>query len=104
MRAEIRRKEYQREDNKKLVAQERIMRANVACDERVENKRFIRRLQQVIHVNSNFKHTALAILFVCSTFVDVCQMYLVHVCFCLLVCLFVCCESRRRWNEKWKRR
>ena len=47
MRAENRRKEYQREDNKKLVAQERIMRANVACAERVENKRFTRRLQQV---------------------------------------------------------
>lgn len=47
MRAENRRKEYQREDNKRLVAQERMMRANVACDERVENKRFIRRLQQV---------------------------------------------------------
>lgn len=47
MRAENRRKEYQREDNKRLVSQERMMRANVACDERVENKRFIRRLQQV---------------------------------------------------------
>ena len=47
MRAENRRKEYQREDNKRLVAQERMMRANVACEERVENKRFIRRLQQV---------------------------------------------------------
>lgn len=47
MRAENRKKEYQREDNKRLVAQERMMHANVACDERVENKRFIRRLQQV---------------------------------------------------------
>lgn len=50
MRVENRRKEYQREDNKKLVAQERMMRANVACDERVENKRFIRRMQQVRRV------------------------------------------------------
>lgn len=47
MRAENRRKEYQREDNKKLVAREKVMLANVASEERVENKRFIRRLQQV---------------------------------------------------------
>ena len=76
MRAENRRKEYQREDNKKLVAQERMMRANVACDERVENKRFIRRLQQVkkehqhIHVHTHtqlsypFCRAAIAIIFV----------------------------------------
>lgn len=57
MRAENRRKEYQREDNKKLVAQERMMRANVACDERVENKRFIRRLQQVKHLPQNIAGT-----------------------------------------------
>lgn len=46
MRAENRRREYEREDNKRLVARERLMRANVAADERVENKRFARRLQQ----------------------------------------------------------
>ena len=47
MRAENRRREYQREDHKRLVAQDRMLRANLACDERVENKRFIRRVQQV---------------------------------------------------------
>ena len=46
MRAENRRREYERDDNKRLVARERLMRANVAADERVENKRFVRRLQQ----------------------------------------------------------
>lgn len=47
MRAENRKREYQREDHKRLVAQDRMLRANLACDERVENKRFIRRVQQV---------------------------------------------------------
>lgn len=77
MRADNRRKEYQREDNKRLVAQERMMRANVACEERVENKRFIRRLQQVRIIPH--KHVY------------------------LLVCLFVCCEGRRKWRGIWKR-
>ena len=48
LRAENRRKEYEREDNKRLVAQDHMLRVNVACDERVENKRFIRRVEQVI--------------------------------------------------------
>ena len=39
MRAENRRKEYQRDDQMKLVAQDKILRANLAADERVENKR-----------------------------------------------------------------
>ena len=46
VRAENRRREYEREDNKRLVAREKLMRDNVAADERVENKRFVRRLQQ----------------------------------------------------------
>ena len=46
VRAVNRRREYEREDNKRLVAREKLMRANVAADERVENKRFVRRLQQ----------------------------------------------------------
>ena len=47
MRADNRRKEYQREDNMRLVAQDRILRANMASEERVETKRFVRKLQQV---------------------------------------------------------
>lgn len=47
MRAENRKREYQREEHMKMVAQDRLMRGNMVSDERVENKRFIRRLQQV---------------------------------------------------------
>ena len=39
MRNENRRKEYQREDHMRLVAQDKVLRANLASDERVENKR-----------------------------------------------------------------
>ena len=48
MRADTRRKEYQLEDQMKLVAQDKLLRANVAADERVENKRHARRLQQEV--------------------------------------------------------
>lgn len=41
MRAENRRKEYQREDHMRLVAQDKLLRANAASDERVENKRYV---------------------------------------------------------------
>ena len=41
MRAENRRKEYQREDHMRLVAQDKLLRANVASDQRVENKRYV---------------------------------------------------------------
>ncbi len=40
LRAEDRRKEYQRADNLKLITQDKTLRANVAADERVENKRY----------------------------------------------------------------
>ena len=40
MRAENRRKEYQRDDQMRLVAQDKTLRANLAADERVENKRY----------------------------------------------------------------
>jgi len=40
MRAENRKREYQREDHMRLVAQDRMLRANMASDERVENKRW----------------------------------------------------------------
>ena len=43
MRAENRRREYQREDHKRLVAQDRMLRANLACDERVQRKEVIER-------------------------------------------------------------
>ena len=42
MRNENRRKEYQREDHMRLVAQDKVLRANLASDERVENKRYNR--------------------------------------------------------------
>ena len=41
MRAENRKREYQREDHMRLVAQDRMLRANMASDERVENKRYV---------------------------------------------------------------
>ncbi len=40
LRAENRRKEYQRADQLRLVSQDRTLRANLAADERVENKRY----------------------------------------------------------------
>ena len=42
MRNENRRKEYQREDHMRLVAQDKVLRANLASDERVENKRYMK--------------------------------------------------------------
>ena len=39
MRAENRRKEYQREDHVKMVAQDRTLQAKMHSDQRVENKR-----------------------------------------------------------------
>ena len=44
LRAENRRKDYQRVDHMKMVAQDKLLRANMACDDRVEKKRFSRRL------------------------------------------------------------
>lgn len=46
LRAENRRKDYQRVDHMKMVAQDKLLRANMACDDRVEKKRFSRRIQQ----------------------------------------------------------
>ena len=42
-RAENRKKEYDRVDQMKLVAQDKLLKANLASNERVENKRFARR-------------------------------------------------------------
>lgn len=39
MRADNKRKEDQRGDQMRLVAQDKLLRANLAADERVENKR-----------------------------------------------------------------
>ena len=47
IRAENLRQEAIREDRKKEIAREKVFHANLACDERVENKRFLRRLEQV---------------------------------------------------------
>ena len=44
LRAENRRKDYQRVDHMKMVAQDKLLRANMACEDRVEKKRFSRRL------------------------------------------------------------
>lgn len=41
VRTENRKREYQREDHMRLVAQDRMLRANMASDERVENKRWV---------------------------------------------------------------
>lgn len=42
---ESRRQEEMREDQSKRAAKERLMQANLQSEERVEQKRFIRRLQ-----------------------------------------------------------
>lgn len=39
LKAENRRKDFEREDNIKSMAKEKLLRANMASDERVENKR-----------------------------------------------------------------
>ena len=41
LRAENRKQEYQREDHMRMVAQDRLLRANMASDERVEKKRCV---------------------------------------------------------------
>ena len=43
LREENRKKEYERRQHMKMVAQDRLMRANMACDEKVERKIFARR-------------------------------------------------------------
>ena len=44
LRAESRRKEYQRIDHVKMVSQDKLLKANMAYEERVEKKRLTRRL------------------------------------------------------------
>lgn len=44
LRAESRRKEYQRIDHVKMVSQDKLLKANMASEERVEKKRLTRRL------------------------------------------------------------
>lgn len=39
-------KECERDDHLKMVAQDRLFRSNMAADERVDAKRFVRQLQQ----------------------------------------------------------
>ena len=41
LRAENRKREYQREDHMRMVAQDRVLRANMGSDERVEKKRCV---------------------------------------------------------------
>lgn len=43
LRDDNRRKEYERREHMKMVAQDKLMRANMACDERVDRKIFARR-------------------------------------------------------------
>lgn len=44
--ADNRKKEFAREDQIKRINQERILEANMDSEERIENKRFLRRLHQ----------------------------------------------------------
>ena len=44
LRAESRRKENQRIDHVKMVSQDKLLKANMASEERVEKKRLTRRL------------------------------------------------------------
>ena len=44
--ADNRRRENAREDQVKRINQERMLEANMASEERIENKRFLRRLHQ----------------------------------------------------------
>ena len=46
LRTNERRKECERDDHLRMVAQDRLLRSNMAADERVEAKRFVRQLQQ----------------------------------------------------------
>ena len=46
MLAENRRKEILREDQLKRITQEKVLEANLSSEERIENKRFLRRIQQ----------------------------------------------------------
>lgn len=46
MLAENRRKEILREDQLKRITQEKVLEANLTSEERIENKRFLRRIQQ----------------------------------------------------------
>ena len=45
LRAEDRKREILREENMKRLAAEKLLEANMASEERVENKRFLGRLQ-----------------------------------------------------------
>ena len=51
LRAENRKWEYQREDHMRMVAQDRLLRANMASDERVEKKRCV-----YMHVCVHLQH------------------------------------------------
>ena len=46
LRASDRQREILREENMKRLSQEKLLEANMDSEERVENKRFLRRLQQ----------------------------------------------------------
>lgn len=46
MLVENRRKENEREDQLRRITQEKILEANLASEEKIENRRFLRKLQQ----------------------------------------------------------
>ena len=48
LRADNRRKEYERTEHMKMVAQDKLLKANLASDDRVEKKRFARRYKNII--------------------------------------------------------
>lgn len=46
MLSENRRKENDREDQIRRITQEKVLEANLASEEKIENRRFLRKLQQ----------------------------------------------------------
>ena len=46
LRADDRKREMLREENMKRLTAEKLLEANMSSEERVENKRFLRRLEQ----------------------------------------------------------
>ena len=60
-RADNRRRESQRDEHMKMVAHDKLLRANLASDERVEKKIFIRRYGYSVR---NLRDTLVLILFI----------------------------------------
>lgn len=81
MLAESRRKENQREDQVKRITQEKILEANLASEEKIENRRFLRKLQQ----EEQERQTNEAIIKVCKL-MCILSMYLLLLMVFIVLC------------------